>query len=229
MMYRNKKLTESARHEACVSCGANDGRVKIGDRFTRLLVVGLIPDRKNPKAICLCDCGKTITPQRGALKNSRAKSCGCLRRELLAMHVQKIKGTGVAQDEARIKANARAKIARDKNLEESRRKNRIATRKFYRAHPEKAKENCQKRRARKLNAIGKITKGIELLILKKQKNKCACCKVDLNNKWHLDHVVPLVNGGLHEDLNLQILCSFCNLSKGSKDPIQFMQSRGFLL
>jgi hypothetical protein len=25
--YRNRKLTESARHEACVSCGANDGTV----------------------------------------------------------------------------------------------------------------------------------------------------------------------------------------------------------
>lgn len=56
--------------------------VKIGDRFDRLLVVGLIKDRKNPKARCVCDCGKEITPQRGALTNGRAKSCGCLRVEL---------------------------------------------------------------------------------------------------------------------------------------------------
>jgi hypothetical protein len=27
MMYRNKKLTESARHEACVSCGAYDATI----------------------------------------------------------------------------------------------------------------------------------------------------------------------------------------------------------
>lgn len=25
--YRNKKLTQSAQHEACVSCGANDGTI----------------------------------------------------------------------------------------------------------------------------------------------------------------------------------------------------------
>ena len=27
MNYRNKKLTQSAKHEACVSCGADDGTV----------------------------------------------------------------------------------------------------------------------------------------------------------------------------------------------------------
>lgn len=27
MNYRNKKLTQSAKHESCVSCGANDGTI----------------------------------------------------------------------------------------------------------------------------------------------------------------------------------------------------------
>lgn len=27
MMYRNRKLTQSAQHEACVNCGANDGTI----------------------------------------------------------------------------------------------------------------------------------------------------------------------------------------------------------
>ena len=27
MTYRNKKLTQSAKHEACVSCGADDGTI----------------------------------------------------------------------------------------------------------------------------------------------------------------------------------------------------------
>lgn len=53
--------------------------VKVGDRFERLLVIELIRDRKNPKAKCICDCGKTVAPQRGSLINGRAKSCGCLR------------------------------------------------------------------------------------------------------------------------------------------------------
>lgn len=54
-------------------------QVKVGDKFCRLTVVDLIPDRKNPKAKCLCDCGNTCYPQRGALKNGRATSCGCKR------------------------------------------------------------------------------------------------------------------------------------------------------
>jgi hypothetical protein len=59
--------------------------MKIGDKFGRLTVVGLIPDRKNPKAECLCSCGNVVQPQRGALRNGRATSCGCSRREKLAV------------------------------------------------------------------------------------------------------------------------------------------------
>jgi len=55
--------------------------IKIGDRFSRLVVQKLISDPKNPKAKCVCDCGNVVTPQSGALRNGRAKSCGCLRAE----------------------------------------------------------------------------------------------------------------------------------------------------
>lgn len=60
-------------------------KIQVGQRFGRLMVVSLIYARKNPKAECRCDCGAVVTPQRGALLNGRAKSCGCLRRELLAV------------------------------------------------------------------------------------------------------------------------------------------------
>ena len=41
--------------------------------------------------------------------------------------------------------------------------------------------------------------------------------------------MPLALGGKHEDENLQLLCATCNLSKGAKHPIAFMQSKGRLL
>lgn len=56
-------------------------RVEIGGRYGRLLVVGLIKDKKNPRAICKCDCGNEATPQRGALVSGKSQSCGCLRIE----------------------------------------------------------------------------------------------------------------------------------------------------
>lgn len=59
--------------------------MKPGDVFCRLTVLRLISDPKNPKAECRCTCGAVVTPQRGALRNGRAKSCGCLRKEALAV------------------------------------------------------------------------------------------------------------------------------------------------
>jgi hypothetical protein len=55
--------------------------IRIGDVFCRLTVIGLISAGKNPKAECKCACGNIVTPQRGSLRNGRAKSCGCLRAE----------------------------------------------------------------------------------------------------------------------------------------------------
>jgi len=45
----------------------------------------------------------------------------------------------------------------------------------------------------------------------------------------MDHIVPLAKGGKNIDSNIQLTCPKCNLEKNSKDPIEFMQSRGYLL
>lgn len=62
-----------------------------------------------------------------------------------------------------------------------------------------------------------------------QHGKCAICKVIVNNDYHVDHIIALKNGGANSNDNLQILCPLCNIAKGSKDPIKFMQSKGYLL
>ena len=86
------------------------------------------------------------------------------------------------------------------------------------------------RRARKRANGGKLSSGIidRLMIL--QRSKCACCHADLKcTNYHLDHMMPLARGGKNEDLNIQLLCPTCNMSKHASHPIDFMQSRGFLL
>ena len=121
-------------------------------------------------------------------------------------------------------------IANPINYEDYRVRNRVATRKHYANNPHKAREGCRNRRARLLQRMGIVSKDIEQILFAKQTGKCACCRIKLNKvKQHLDHKVPLVAGGMHEDSNLQLLCDKCNLSKGAKDPIKFMQERGFLL
>lgn len=95
-------------------------------------------------------------------------------------------------------------------------------------NPEKVKANLHKRRAREKLAIGAFSGRDVKLLLERQRWKCACCRSKLI-KYHVDHIIPLAKGGSNYPGNIQALCPTCNLSKGSKDPIEFMQRMGMLL
>lgn len=60
----------------------------IGKKFNRLKVIAKANDyiSKNityDRWICKCDCGKKIIVRGSVLRNSKTKSCGCLRIEVL--------------------------------------------------------------------------------------------------------------------------------------------------
>jgi hypothetical protein len=84
-------------------------------------------------------------------------------------------------------------------------------------------------RARKRLNGGQLSTGLSSRLFKLQKGKCACCGKSLDGGYHLDHIIPLYRGGLNIDGNMQLLTAICNMQKGAKDPIDFMQERGFLL
>lgn len=109
-----------------------------------------------------------------------------------------------------------------RNPEESRGKARAYRRKNH----AKVKEWRNRRRDRK---FGRLPKFTVVNMYKSQRGLCPVCKKKLGEKYHLDHIVPLARGGKHEPKNVQLLCPPCNLSKSAKDPIDFMQERGFLL
>lgn len=89
---------------------------------------------------------------------------------------------------------------------------------------------AQNRRAKKQNTCGKISYGRITRLMKLQKGKCAvCCCNLIETGKHIDHIMPLALGGSHDDQNIQLLCPTCNLTKSAKHPVDFMQSRGFLL
>lgn len=96
-------------------------------------------------------------------------------------------------------------------------------------NPDAIRSYHQNRRARKQRSGGKLSPDIVATLFKLQRGKCACCGKKLGRKFHLDHRVPLVRGGAHADHNMQLLTPTCNLQKHAKDPIDFMQERGFLL
>lgn len=134
-----------------------------------------------------------------------------------------------ANNPEKIKEKDRNRI---RNLsEEQREKARQAYKRWYviDGNKEKTLIHSQNRRARKKQNGGVLTKGLQGRLYVLQKGKCACCNVDLGDKYHMDHIIPLAKNGKNEDSNIQLLCPLCNMSKGSKHPIDFMQSRGYLL
>lgn len=101
------------------------------------------------------------------------------------------------------------------------------------ANPEVKRIRHQNRRARKLGNDCKsssgLSKGLFSRLIKLQRGKCACCGLPLGDDYHLDHIMPLKLGGINADANMQLLRAKCNLQKNAKHPIDFMQSKGFLL
>jgi hypothetical protein len=95
------------------------------------------------------------------------------------------------------------------------------------ANPLLMRLHGQNRRSR--IAGDKLSQGIVDQLWALQRGKCACCKQPLGSDFHLDHVLPLARGGTNTDDNVQLLRSLCNRQKHAKHPIDFMQSRGFLL
>jgi 5-methylcytosine-specific restriction endonuclease McrA len=97
------------------------------------------------------------------------------------------------------------------------------------ATTEKKAAHCRNRRARIRMAEGFHTAEDIQRICTVQNGKCAICKEKVGKKFHVDHVQPLTKGGSNWPANLQILCGSCNRRKHNRDPIDHMQSLGFLL
>jgi 5-methylcytosine-specific restriction endonuclease McrA len=81
---------------------------------------------------------------------------------------------------------------------------------------------------RRAATVRPIPKGFYEKLLCLQRGLCAVCRAHLV-KPQIDHIKPIALGGEHSTENLQLLCKPCNQRKHAKDPIAFMQSRGFLL
>ena len=122
------------------------------------------------------------------------------------------------------------KNTRDKWRAANKERESATTSAWKASNPDKRRSYDQSRRANKMASGGKLSPGIAKKLFKLQRGKCACgCGQPLGDDYHLDHCMPLALGGSNTDDNIQLLTATCNLKKGAKHPVVFMQLRGFLL
>lgn len=93
----------------------------------------------------------------------------------------------------------------------------------------KARTYCSKRRVKILNNGGNFTKTDIDNLYKLQNATCVICRESIKSEFHIDHITPVKSGGSNDKYNIQLLCKQCNMKKSAKDPIKFMQQRGYLL
>lgn len=141
-------------------------------------------------------------------------------------NAEKVKASKERYRLANLEKVAAAKV---KWRKENPEKLRAAQLRWDKNNPDKKQVHRENRRCREKDAPGQMSSDIGIKLFEAQSGKCAICRVKLGEKYELDHIVPLILGGGNEDGNIQLLCVTCNRSKGKKHPVDFMQSRGFLL
>lgn len=87
----------------------------------------------------------------------------------------------------------------------------------------------QNDRARKIGAEGQLPRGIVPRLLERQQGMCPCCRQPLGDDFEMDHIIALSNSGPNVESNIQLMRAECNRDKKTKDPLDYMQERGFLL
>jgi len=112
--------------------------------------------------------------------------------------------------------NRERKAAVRKAWHERNRERAAATNKAWRErNPERVAEKRRRRRCRKRNASIHLTANEtqQLLILERTRQEL---QRETGREYHIDHVLPIVHGGIHHPVNLRILEGEENLSKNAK-------------
>jgi 5-methylcytosine-specific restriction endonuclease McrA len=101
--------------------------------------------------------------------------------------------------------------------QENKKKVKDSVKKWKRENYDKVQEMRQRRRGLEINNAEPID------TTKIKKSNCYYCGKRLNNKYHIDHIVPLSAGGANMYYNLCACCPKCNMSKHAKSANDFIK------
>jgi 5-methylcytosine-specific restriction endonuclease McrA len=90
--------------------------------------------------------------------------------------------------------------------------------------PKKTRKTTRKTRKTKRRALAKAE---ETKVLKRQKYKCAICKMDISKLAvvNFDHKNPIALGGSNSLRNFQALCPTCHAEKTQQDRLAISRAR----
>ena len=94
--------------------------------------------------------------------------------------------------------------------------------KYLKNHPEIRRAWEHRKRVRKANQLGDWHPDYEQILYKEQQGLCYYCDKDLVGIYHIEHMVPLSRGGMHDKDNIVLSCPSCNLEKGTKTAEEFL-------
>ena len=104
---------------------------------------------------------------------------------------------------------------------------------YRKSHREQLNAHESNHRSLLMNAEGKHSNSDIDRLYKLQRHQCAACKCRISNKsgpikYHVDHVIALINGGSNWPSNLQLLCGPCNRHKHTMDDLKWANEHGRL-
>jgi 5-methylcytosine-specific restriction endonuclease McrA len=94
--------------------------------------------------------------------------------------------------------------------------------------PEAAKRAVLDRWTSKLAAPKKrkaLTPYQRASVAAAQEWRCMSCNILFKALWHIDHVVPLADGGADDVKNMQALCAICHADKTSEENMRRKKSK----
>lgn len=217
-----------------------------GQVFGKLTVISLVSTTPGANWNCQCSCGtqKVVASKSLRAKHEPARSCGCLKNRPRHKDIQGQRfGRLVAQRRIERSAGRSAvwECACDCGAThevESRmlRNNMIQScgclksvnmsRLFFKHGLTGTREMgvilAAKRRARLTGAGGTYSKLEIEQLFEAQKGLCVYCSEALTKSFHRDHITPICRGGSNWIENIQLLCAWCNHSKGKKTHAEYI-------